>query len=217
METPARTGELRSIAADRSVLIAAATIMFAVRAVVAYMLWRPGWSALYWDDFTRVALGQEWAHRPFLATGDMVWLPLQTWVYGLGFAATGEAFADNPMLLAALVNSAAVVGAAVLVGRAAWLLFGSAAGGLIAFATILFTPWAVFTSLSGLSEPLYYLAIAIVVWALAARQSGGGLDTVAVGSLGVASAAAVRYEGWLLAPVWIAIVGVSLLPATPSL
>lgn len=190
VRTPARIHDLQSIAHDRAVVLAAATVLLLLRAAVAYALWRPGWSALTWDDFTRVAIAQRWAAQPFLASGDLVWLPLQAWVYGLGFVISGDLFADNPMLLAALVNSAAAVAAAALVGRAAWLLFESAAGGLIAFATILFAPWAVFTSLSGLAEPLYYLAIALVVWAVAARQRGGGLGTIAIGSLGVASATA---------------------------
>src|SRR6185503_15896474 len=134
------------------------------------------------------------------------------WVYGLGFAFTCDLFADNPMLLAAIVNSLAAVGTAALLGRAAYLLFGSAAGALLTFATALFAPWAVFTSLSALSEPLYYLAVALVVWALAARESGGGLGTVLAGSLGVVAAAANRYEGWLLAPAWLVIVALTLLP-----
>lgn len=49
-------------------------------------MWEPGWSAPTWDDFTRVALAQEWADDPFLAIGDLVWLPIQTWGYGIAFA-----------------------------------------------------------------------------------------------------------------------------------
>ena len=59
------------------------------------------------------------------------------------------------MLLVAVVNSAAVLGTAALVGLSAVRLFASTCGGLIAFAVVLFAPYAVFTSLSGLSEPLY--------------------------------------------------------------
>ena len=193
--------------------------MLVVWVILLSALWKPGWSALTWDDFTRVDIAQTWAERPFVAGGNLVWLPLQTWIYGLGFTVTRDRFDDNPMLLAALINAVATAGAALLVGRTAWLLFGSAVGGLGAFAAVLFAPWAVFTSLSGLSEPLYYFAVATVIWALAARQSGGGLGTLALGSLGVGAAAAVRYEGWLLAPAWLAIVGITLLPpewARPS-
>ena len=36
-------------------------------AVVAFVLWKPGWSALTWDDFTRVDQAQQWGAHPFLA------------------------------------------------------------------------------------------------------------------------------------------------------
>ena len=197
---------------NRSVVAAAALVLLLWMGLLC-ALWKPGWRALSFDDFMRVGLGQQWAARPFLATGDLVWLPLQPWIYGIGFALTRDRFSDNPMLLAALINAVANAAAAVLVGRAAWLLFGSAVGGLLAFVAVLCAPWVVFTSLSGLSEPLYYLAVATVIWALAARQAGGGVGTIALGSLGVGMAAAVRYEGWLLAPAWLAIVGVTLVPS----
>ena len=200
----------------RYLVVATGVAALVAWSLLASVRWRPGWSALTWDDFTRVAIAQNWAAQPFLATGDLVWLPLQAWIYGTGFIVTGSLFADNPMLLATQINSAAIVGAAALLARAAWLLFESTVGGLIVFVTVLFAPWVVFTSLSGLSEPLYYFALATVVWALAARQRGGALGTVAVGSLGVAAAAGVRYEGWLLAPVWVAVVAITLLPSDRS-
>ena len=190
-------------------MIATAAAIVAAWALLAWALWRPGWSALTWDDFTRIAIAQRWAGKPFMMSG--IWLPLQTWVYGTAFALTGDLFAGNPMLLAALVNSAAATGAAALVGRAAWLVFGSAAGGLLAFAAVLFAPWTIFTALSALTESLYYLAVAVAVWALAARGAGGGLGSLAVGSLGVACASALRYEGWLLALAFIVMVSVTLL------
>src|SRR5262245_15323854 len=193
----------------RAVTLATAAVLLALWVLALSILWKPGWRALSWDDFMRVDLGRRWAAQPFVGVGKLIWLPLQPWVYGVGFVVTRGRFDDNPMLLAALINAAAAAGAAALVGRAAWLLFHSAAGGVLAFAAVLFAPWILFTALSGLSEPLYYLAVAVVVWALAARQDGGGLGTIALGSLGVAAAAAVRYEGWLLTPVWLAIAAVT--------
>jgi len=194
------------------VVLAVAAAVLTAWALLAWALWRPGWSALTWDDFVRVAFAQRWAAKPFMPSG--IWLPLQTWVYGTAFALTGDRFADNPMLLAAVLNSLAAAGAAALVGHAAWLLFRSAVGALVAFAAALFAPWTVFTALSGLTESLYYLGVAATAWAVAARAAGGGLGTIAVGSLGVAWASALRYEGWLLAPAWLAIVAVTLLPAS---
>lgn len=197
---------------ERTVLAAAAVALLVWAGLLCF-LWTPGGRVLTNDDVMRVDLGLRWAAQPFLGTGDLVWLPLQSWVYGSAFALTRGRFAENPMLLAAIINAMANGLAAMLIGRAAWLLFGSAVGAFLAFVAVLFSPWLIVTALSGLSEPLYYLAVAVVIWALAARQSGGGLSTVAIGSLGVAAGAAVRYEGWFLAPVWLALVGVTLLPS----
>ncbi|MDP8959912.1 MAG: hypothetical protein M3N51_12185, partial [Actinomycetota bacterium] len=135
----------------------------ALRVVLGIMAWEPGWSALTWDDFTRVELALDWAQRPSVAIGRLVWLPLHTWVLGTAFLLTGGLFGDSPMALAAVVNSLAVLGAAGLVGRAAWHLFGSSSGALLAFAAILFSPWGFYVSLSGHSEGLYYLAVALTV------------------------------------------------------
>lgn len=192
--------------------LATAAVLLVSWAIVLSALWKPGWRALTWDDFMRVDLGRRWAAQPFVGVGELIWLPLQPWIYGIGFVVTRGRFDDDPMLLAALINAAATAGAAVLVGCAAWLLFRSAAGGVLTFAAVLWAPWTVYTALSGLSEPLYYFAISMVAWALAARQAGGGLGTIGLGSLGVGAAAAVRYEGWLLTPVWLAIVAATCLP-----
>ena len=176
------------------------------RIALAAVLWRPGWSALSEDDFHRVAVARLWAARPYLLEPQMIWLPLPAWVHGLGFRLFGGSFADDPMLLVALVNSAAALVTAALVGWAAGELFGSARGGLIAFVVVLFAPYAVFTSLSGLSEPLYYLTVAVAVWGLVGWGKGKGTWRLAIGSLGVAASGCVRYEGWRLAACWLVIV-----------
>lgn len=180
--------------------------MIASRIALGAALWRPGWSALSEDDFHRVTLAQMWAARPFLLSPDMIWLPLHAWVNGLLYRLVGGGFADDPMLLVALVNSAAALGTAALAGWSAGELFGSVRGGLIAFAVVLFAPWAVFTSLSGLSEPLYYLTVALAVWGLVGWGTGKRTWRLAIGSLGVAASGCVRYEGWLLAACWLVIV-----------
>ena len=199
-------GLARVLSREQLCLAAVVIGLLVARLVLGVALWRPGWSALSEDDFHRIALAQMWASRPFFVTPDMVWLPLQAWTHGLAFRLVGRAFIDDPMLLIALVNSGAALATAALVGLAARQLFGSARGALIPFAIILFSPYAVFTSLSGLSEPLYYLAVALSVWGLVAWGVRGRTWALALGSLGVAASAVLRYEGWLLAPLWLVIV-----------
>ncbi len=176
------------------------------RALLGVMRWEPGWSALTWDDFTRVVLAREWAQDPFLVIGDLVWLPLQTWVYGMAQWAVGDGFADSPMVLAAVINTVAVVAASLLVGWSAWRLFQSRLGAFFAFLVILFAPWGLFVSLSGLSEGLYYLAVAGLVAGLVGWLQSRSWIALALGSLAVASATLLRYDGWTLAAAWAATV-----------
>lgn len=181
-------------------------VLVAARLGLAVSLWRPGFSALTWDDFTRVLIARDWAASPFVVLPDLVWLPLHSWVMGCIFAVFGEAFASSPMALAAITNTAALVIAAALVARASYDLFEDGVGAVLVFAFALFAPWGVYLSLSGLSEPFYYLAVAGVVRALAAFLRRPALMPVALGGLAVAAAAAIRYEGWLLAISWLVVV-----------
>lgn len=181
-------------------------VMVVARVTWGALAWKPGWSALTWDDFTRVALAQQWAAQPFL-TSDLVWLPLPYWVNGLAFKAWGQRFATDPMALVAVINTTAVVLTAVLIGWSAWRIFRSRGGALVAFAAILFSPWGFFTSLSGLVEPLYYLAVAGAVSGLIAWLETGRLRALLLGAIAVALSAAIRYEGWWLAAAWPILIG----------
>jgi hypothetical protein len=178
--------------------------LVAVRVGLAAAAFDPAWSALTWDDFTRVALAREWAADPyFTIPGFLVWLPAHTWILGSVFALAGGAFAGDPMLLSAIVNTACIVAAAALVGHAGRTLFASVTGGLVVFAAILFSPWGWFTGLSGLSEPMWYLMVAAAVAAFVTWHTTRSTAVLAAGSVAVAVGAALRYEGWFLAAVWV--------------
>ncbi|HSM01048.1 MAG TPA: hypothetical protein VK960_01215 [Acidimicrobiia bacterium] len=181
-----------------------------MRIGLAILAWEPGWSALSADDFSRVQIAREWAETPQLAH-NLVWLPLPSWLNGLGFAVFGSAVATNPMLLTAILNTLAVLAAAAMVGWAGWRLFDSGPGGLIAFAAVLFTPLAFHVSLSGLSEPIYYVTVAATIaatiqWFRTGRRGWLGAAVVALVGAGLC-----RYEGWTLAAAWMAVVGYHLL------
>jgi hypothetical protein len=109
------------------------------------------------------------------------------------------------MALAAIVHTLALVGAAGVVGRTGYLVSGSAGGGLLTFAALLFSPWGFYLSLSGLGETLYYLSVALAMYGVVRwtiRRSSADLATAAVG---IALASALRYEGWWLAVAWAAV------------
>ena len=67
---------------SRPLWIVAAVLLVATRAALAFLIWEPGYSALTWDDFSRVAISQGWAQNPYVIA-DLVWLPLPTWINGL--------------------------------------------------------------------------------------------------------------------------------------
>lgn len=189
----------------RAALSAAVLLLLAGRAILGLLTWEPGWTTLTWDDYGRMALALQWADRPYLGAGDLVWLPLHSWLVGGLVRLTGGLFSESPLALAAMVNSLAVFGAAGLVGRAAWHLFRSEAGALAAFATMLFSPWGYYISLSAHNEGLYYLGIAAAVWGLAAHLTTGRSAPLFGGAGGVAATALLRYEGWWLALAWLGV------------
>jgi hypothetical protein len=185
--------------------VATALTLLAGRLAWGALAWNPGWTALTWDDFTRAALAQRWAAEPFF-TPDLVWLPLPFWINGLVFRVVGTGFRSDPLALIAIINTVAIVLTALLVGWAAWRAFRSVAGGLIAYTAILFSPWGFFTSLSGLAEPLYYLAIASVVTCFVWWKDTGRIRAVVAGSAALFLASAMRYEGWWLAAAWATVI-----------
>jgi len=187
------------------VAVTAALILLAGRLVWGFLAWTPGWTALTWDDFTRAALAQQWAAEPFF-TPDLVWLPLPFWINGLVFKVVGTGFRSDPLALIAVVNTTAIVLTALLVGWAACRVFRSIAGGLLAYTAILYSPWGFFTSLSGLAEPLYYLAIAGVVACFVWWKDTGRIAAVVAGSAALFLASAMRYEGWWLAAAWVLVI-----------
>jgi hypothetical protein len=179
-------------------------LLVGLRLAIGGLLWEPVWSALTWDDFSRVLIARAWAADP-VAVPDLVWLPLHTWLLGSAFRLVGGAFSNDPMALAAIVHTLALVGAAGLVGRTGYLISGSAGGGLLTFAALLFSPWGFYLSLSGLGETFYYLSVALAMYGVVrwtTRRSSVDLATAAVG-IGLASA--LRYEGWWLAVAWAAV------------
>lgn len=184
-----------------SVVFLVGAVAVLVRVILGVLFWDPVYSALTWDDFTRVLIAQHWALDPFVSP-DLVWLPSQTWVLGSLFMISGEVFSTNPMALAAILNTTLVAATAVLTGLAAFRLAQSKSGGLLVFLVVLHSPWGFYTSLAGLAEPIYYLAIAVTMWAVVELMVAARPGFLWVGAAGVMLAAATRYEGWWLAVVW---------------
>ena len=113
----------------RRTLTVLALVAIVARIAFGIVTWEPGWSALTWDDFTRVAIANEWAQAPFWFNG-LVWLPLPVWITGSVFAVFGGFFESSPMALMAVINTAAVFVAAVVAGWSAHRIFNDQIGTL---------------------------------------------------------------------------------------
>ncbi len=207
-----RRVELRA-KASRPYLLFWSVLAMAIIIRVGWSLaaWDPGSSALFADDFDRVGLALLWEQDPYLIPpGPLLWVPLHSWVLGLAYLATGSLFSSNPMALAAIVNTAAVLGTGALVGWSAWMIFRSRWAALTAAAIIVFSPWAFFVSISGLSEPLYFLTVAAIATAYVAWINSKTVLSLYAGSAAALLATTARYEGWWLAAAWCLLVGVQL-------
>lgn len=194
----------------RSWVVSVVVVALVVRVMLGVLTWEPGWSALTWDDFSRVAIAQQWAADPFFVSG-LVWLPLPLWITGSVYALAGQWFEASPMALMAILNTFAILVASAVSAWTAHRMFSDTIGSLSVFLITLFAPWGYFLSLSGLAEPLYFVAIAVataglVSWAMSDRDG-----SLAVGSAGLAAAAAMRYEGWWLAVAWVLVIGIDTL------
>jgi hypothetical protein len=186
----------------------AALVLLIARIVWAIMAWSPGTSPLMTDDYDRVQLAVAWAESPFVFPARLIWLPLHTWVTGLALVVFGT---GSPMAVAAAVNTAAMIGASALLGLAAFRIYRSAWWGLATAAIFAFNPWTLHLSLSGLSEPLLFLAIAGTVFStIVYSQTGRIGHLIAAAASGVA-AALTRYEGWWLLIAWSIVVAALLL------
>ena len=194
--------------ARRGFLFLVVALLVSARLLLGWLAWEPGWTALTWDDFTRVSMAQHWAANP-VAVPDLVWLPLHTWVLGAAFAIAGSLFRDSPMALAAILHTLALVAAAAVVGRAAFLMTRSVVGAVIAFAALLFSPWGFYLSLSGLGETFYYLAVAVATYGIVKWTRERSVGGLVIAALGIGAGCALRYEGWWLAVAWAVVLLVS--------
>ncbi|MFV2001021.1 MAG: hypothetical protein ACC654_11725 [Acidimicrobiia bacterium] len=188
-------------------VVIVAFIAIVARLALGVATWQPGWSALTWDDFTRVAIAQEWAAEPYFVNG-LVWLPLPVWITGSVYALAGRWFVASPMALMAILNSSAIMVAAAVSAWSAHRMFRDTVGTLTVFVLTLFAPWGYFLSLSGLAEPLYFVAVAVAVAGLVSWATSDRDGSLAIGAVGVAAAAAMRYEGWWLVAAWALVIGV---------
>jgi hypothetical protein len=168
------------------------------------VLWDPPWNSVFIDDFTRTLFAMRWAAEPYWAEPGLMWLPGHSWVLGTVLVAVGDA--ASPLGVAATMNTALVVAAAVVVAATSWRVFRSRAGTLIVLVLALTAPWTHKLALSGLAEPLYVLGAAVGVYGTVLWLERRTLGRLAVGAAGILLGSLVRFEGWTLWAAWLVVV-----------
>ncbi|HET9015489.1 MAG TPA: hypothetical protein VFN57_07830 [Thermomicrobiaceae bacterium] len=181
---------------ERPALVLAAAVV--ARLALAALSLHLGFVEYNADGFTRVIHGFEWLQSPHWEVG--VWLPLQFWLLG-GVLALWRNLYAAPKLLATVAGLATMANL-YLIARG---LAGRRPAALAALLAATF-PFEVWFSVSGMSEPLFYAllsgaAAGLVWWWLRGRTL-----PLAVGSVALCAATAVRYEAWFYAVVYAALV-----------
>ena len=150
------------------------------------------------DGYARIIRGHEWLQSPRWEVS--VWLPLQTWLFGVGLF-VHDSLSVTPRTISFALSVVTLV-SLFLIGRA---ISGRAAGLIAATLGAVF-PWTVWFSVSGLSEALFHATLTLGVvgfvrWLADPRDRWLGLAAV-----GLSFSTMVRYEGWFYATVFLALV-----------
>ena len=176
-------------------------MLVSVAALYAFLTWlviREGFLEYNADGFTRIVHGYEWQQSPRWEVG--VWLPLQTWLFGVGLA---------------IHDSVTFTPRAMNVAFTAWTLInlyfigrtlGDRWSGVIAVAIGAIFPWTIWLGVSGMSEPLFHAVLTTGVLGFVRWLRNSRDRWLLVAGLGLLLATMVRYEGWFYAAVYMALV-----------
>ncbi len=130
-----------------------------IRCLINFWLFNIGYFyGIPWDSFSRTLISYQWADRPFFSTSDGYWLPLQFWVVGLFFALIRPIYPASNMFVPVIVNHLFFVGSLIVVYLLAKKLSRKSAGMICCLIAVVFAG-DVFTTYSGLSEPLLIFLI----------------------------------------------------------
>lgn len=150
------------------------------------------------DGYTRILRGWEWLQSPRWEVG--VWLPLQTWIFGLGLAVY-DSLSVTPRAIDALLTVWTLLNL-YLIGRT----IGGRLAGAIALLLGAIFPWVVWFGVSGMAEALFHATLSAGALGLVRWSLHRGDRDLLLGAIGFLLATMVRYEGWFYAAVFGALV-----------
>lgn len=156
------------------------------------LLWRrtvgSPFFALSADDFHRSLYAWE-VTRGHLVPSNL-WPPLQFWL-----AALLLQIDPHPLTVLWLLNlAAATAGLACL--ALLGLTLGLGRGAALAVLLAASAPWYIWLSLSGLVEPLFFLALLLAYLGVARWCGGGGAGWLWAAALGLLAAGMLRFDAW---------------------
>lgn len=162
--------------------------LFALKALISYLIWRNGFLEYDADGFTRSLHAWEWSQQPRFEVD--AWLPLQFWLNGALLQIWPDLFREPRAvnLVASLVTTTSFF----FIGRS---LFGRLAGYGTALLAALF-PWEIWFGLSGMSESLTHMFLSVgMLFFCRWLQTERSLN-LWLASAGLLGATLLRYEAW---------------------
>lgn len=178
-----------------------------VRVGIYSLMHRAGWFyGKPWDTFSRTYLAWWWAQHPYFGIASFYWPPLQFWLVGTVYAILRPVIGNESNLFVPVaVNTLFMVGSLIIV-----CLVAKKLGGIegVVVSAVLGVTFAqdIFSTYSGLSEPVYVFWILLGSWIVYARNTRKSFP-VELGFVGSA-AAATHYIGWFAALFWAGLLGV---------
>jgi hypothetical protein len=145
----------------------AVALLLLVKLLFEFSVFVNGFRSMGPDDFAKILISQDWAHAPFFASPNYVWLPLEFWILG-----TSLRIWENPYFVSLLVNSLFSVLAVTIFYKLTKLLFGSTIA-LISMSIAIFLPWVVWLSISCPGDSMsHFLGFLGLFWLFKWRRSG---------------------------------------------
>ena len=174
----ARSDGFRSLAVDLG-------LVFAAKAAVGLYVLHAGFSHISDDDFARVVIAQQFAHRPTLDPSGTSWLPFPFWIAGGAMLVLGRSL--DAARTVAFVLGVASVAVPYLAMRAVGCKRGTS---LVAVGAAMALPWSAWVGVATVPEAF-----------TACLVSGGAIAVTAprariVAAVALLASALARYEAW---------------------
>ncbi len=185
-------------------------LFLAARILLQVWLYRVGFISLTADEFSRTVIAARWAESPYLFWSG-VWLPIQTYIYGIGLRLAYDLVA-TPRILTIVFGLASIV----LMFLVSLELMENAAIALVSAILLGINPLHIWLSSTPLTEILHTALILACVWGFLRFWRTQALGYLCLSSALLALANGVRFEAWMVSLIFSVTLGFWWLKRLPS-